>query len=80
MMPLELCKMYHHGHFSTSEELKRLIHAGKIRFAGNKRLKIVGMLNCGSGKRMKKSNRVFFSSEQEAFSAGYRPCGNCMRK
>jgi len=27
---------------------------------------------------MKKENRVFFSSEQEAINNGYRPCGHCM--
>ena len=27
---------------------------------------------------MKKENRVFFVSEQEAIEQGYRPCGNCM--
>ena len=71
--------MFCHELLSTSGELKRLIHAGEIKFAGNKRLKIYGMLNCSSGKRMKKINRVFFSSEQEAVSAGYRPCRHCMR-
>lgn len=28
--------------------------------------------------RMKKQNRVFFGSEQEALSLGYRPCASCM--
>ena len=38
----------------------------QIIFAGNKKLKIYGKLNCTSGKRMKKENRIFFSSEKEA--------------
>lgn len=29
---------------------------------------------------MKKANRVFFASEEEAISIGYRPCGHCMKK
>jgi methylphosphotriester-DNA--protein-cysteine methyltransferase len=28
---------------------------------------------------MKKENRVFFASEEEAISFDYRPCGHCMR-
>jgi len=64
----------------TSTELKRLIRERKIHFAGNKNLKVYGTLHCGSGKRMKVSNRVFFENEKEAIDLGYRPCGNCMRK
>jgi methylphosphotriester-DNA--protein-cysteine methyltransferase len=59
---------------------KRLVHSGAIRLAGNRKLKIYGKLNCASGKRMKKANRIFFSSEQEAVNSGYRPCGHCMRE
>ena len=55
------------------------IKNGEIVFAGNRKLKIYGMLHCASGKRMKKENRVFFFNEQEAIENGYRPCGHCMR-
>jgi methylphosphotriester-DNA--protein-cysteine methyltransferase len=27
---------------------------------------------------MKKENRVFFQSEEEAINEGYRPCAHCM--
>jgi len=64
----------------TPHELKHLILRKKILFAGNKNLKIYGTLHCGSGKRMKKSNRVFFETEEEAIGLGYRRCGNCMRR
>ena len=37
----------------------------EFAYAGNKKLKIYGFLNCRSGKRMKRENRVFFSSELE---------------
>ncbi|WP_255696579.1 Ada metal-binding domain-containing protein [Solitalea lacus] len=57
-----------------------MIHSGLIRFGGNVKLKIYGMLNCSSGKRMKTEYRVFFNSADEARKAGYRPCGNCLRK
>jgi methylphosphotriester-DNA--protein-cysteine methyltransferase len=64
----------------TTNQLKRLIKERKILFAGNKNLKVYGTLRCGSGKRMKISNRVFFENEKEAITLGYRPCGNCMRR
>ncbi len=64
----------------TPTEFKHLVRVKKILFAGNKNLKVYGTLHCGSGKRMKKSNRVFFENEKEAIALGYRPCGNCLRK
>ena len=60
-------------------QLHQLIRQGKIIFAGNVSLKIYGKLSCNSGKRMKKMNRVFFESAEEAIVLGYRPCGHCMR-
>lgn len=43
------------------------------------RLKIYGTLDCGSGKRLKLENRIFFKTEADAISLGYRPCGHCMK-
>jgi len=63
----------------TKGELKSLIKKSVIKFGGNKPLKIYGTLSCNSGKRMKKENRIFFRSQQEAIDKGYRPCGHCMR-
>jgi methylphosphotriester-DNA--protein-cysteine methyltransferase len=63
-----------------AHELHRLLKSGVFTFAGNRKLKIYGLLKCSSGKRMKKENRVFFTNEREAKNAGYRPCGNCMRR
>lgn len=65
--------------FGRSRTLQQLIAQGKVAFAGNRKLKIYGSLHCRSGKRMLAENRVFFASEQEALSAGYRPCGHCLR-
>lgn len=62
----------------SSPELKKKIKNKEICYGGNARLKIYGLLNCKSGKRMKRANRVFFKTENEALSNGYRPCGNCM--
>jgi methylphosphotriester-DNA--protein-cysteine methyltransferase len=66
--------------FKRSRQLKIRIDAREILFAGNKKLKIYGILTCASGKRMKVDNRVFFSSEEDAINIGYRPCGHCMRE
>jgi methylphosphotriester-DNA--protein-cysteine methyltransferase len=63
----------------TNRELLRMIHRYTIILGGNASLKIYGILHCHSGKRMKKSNRVFFQSEAEAIAHGYRPCAHCMR-
>jgi hypothetical protein len=62
------------------QQLKRLIKEGKIHLAGNSSLQIYGRLSCKSGKRMKRKNRVFFESAQEAVENGYRPCGHCMKQ
>jgi methylphosphotriester-DNA--protein-cysteine methyltransferase len=59
--------------------LKRKIQEGELCLAGNIRLKIYGLLNCSSGKSMKKQNRVFFANGQEAACNGFRPCGHCMK-
>jgi hypothetical protein len=65
--------------FSGKRKLNLLIRSGKIVLGGNIMLKIYGRLDCDSGKRMKIRNRVFFESEAEAITLGYRPCGHCMR-
>ncbi|PZF71300.1 Ada metal-binding domain-containing protein [Taibaiella soli] len=58
--------------------LRRMLRSKAIVLAGNRKLKIYGTLRCNSGKRMKKTNRIFFLSETEALENGYRPCGHCM--
>lgn len=63
----------------TNQVILSLIKNRKILWAGNRKLKIYGKLNCTSGKRMKIQNRVFFQNEQEAIALGFRPCGHCMR-
>lgn len=74
-----LMTMYFHKELDAPA-LRSLIRARKIRFAGNRGLKIYGRLHCASGKRMKRENRVFFGSERSALANGYRPCGHCMRE
>ncbi|PXY38701.1 metal-binding protein [Flavobacterium cheongpyeongense] len=63
----------------SDPELLRKIKNGEICFGGNRILKIYGTLKCSSGKRMKRKNRVFFSSENKAKDSGFRPCGHCMK-
>lgn len=60
--------------------LRSKIRKNEIRFGGNRKLKIYGVLGCVPGKRMKRENRVFFSSEREARQNNYRPCGHCMKE
>lgn len=76
-MTLLRFKMYRHNELCKVELLQK-IKDHSIQYAGNARLKIFGRLNCKSGKRMKKENRVFFKTETEAISSGFRPCGHCM--
>ncbi|MDB5249053.1 MAG: metal-binding protein [Segetibacter sp.] len=56
----------------------KLIRQEVVILGGNTKLKIYGKLNCKSGKRMKKENRVFFESKNEAIQQGFRPCGHCL--
>ena len=69
--------MFHHRDLADAD-LRALIKSGRVRLAGNARLKIYGRLDCVSGRRMRRENRVFFADEAEALAAGYRPCGSCL--
>jgi methylphosphotriester-DNA--protein-cysteine methyltransferase len=77
-----MMQMIRHPDFENNErgkrKLRQLIRKREIVFAGNSFLKIYGTLQCKSGKRMLRKNRVFFSSEKEAIENGYRPCGHCL--
>jgi methylphosphotriester-DNA--protein-cysteine methyltransferase len=64
----------------TDRDLWRLIKNKGIVLGGNAQLKIYGTLGCKSGKRLKRTNRVFFISENEALERGFRPCGHCLKK
>ena len=67
-------------HIDISDaELRKQIREKHIRWGGNRMLKIYGRIGCQSGKRMKRENRVFFTTENEAISNGFRPCGHCMK-
>ena len=52
---------------------------------GHRKLKIYGRLDCPSAARYIAKGqyaqyRVFFADEATAITAGYRPCGVCMRE
>ncbi|MGY0038822.1 Ada metal-binding domain-containing protein [Pedobacter sp. NJ-S-72] len=67
-------------HISVSDVVVRTLIRNKIvTIGGNEKLKIYGLLNCKSGKRMKRENRIFFTDEKEAIANGFRPCGHCQR-
>lgn len=62
----------------------KILKDGKIiqsdipgEYAGYRPYKIFGTLSCKSGMRMKKENRVFFHTLEDAVKQGYRPCKNC---
>ncbi|TPN86823.1 Ada metal-binding domain-containing protein [Aquimarina algicola] len=59
--------------------LHQKIKQKEIVYGGNHNLKIYGTLQCKSGKRMKRENRVFFKTIEQAKKNGYRPCGHCLR-
>jgi methylphosphotriester-DNA--protein-cysteine methyltransferase len=66
------------------EKLYTILKQGKYikssipgEYAGWAPGKIFGRLDCKSGMRMKKENRVFFHTLKEAILEGYRPCKNC---
>ncbi len=59
--------------------LHQKIKQKEVVYGGNQKLKIYGTLKCRSGKRMKKQNRVFFKTIEEAKELGFRPCGHCLR-
>jgi len=63
-----------------AKQLYKKIKGESITLGGNRNLKIYGKLDCKSGKRMKRKNRVFFKSETQAMKNGFRPCGHCMRR
>ncbi len=62
-----------------AKTLHQKIKKGNIVFGGNRKLKIYGTLQCKSGKIMKRKNRVFFNTLEEAQNLGYRPCGHCLK-
>lgn len=65
-----------------NSENREILSERKGVLGGHKGLKIYGRLDCPSalnhlskGKYAK--HRVFFLSESDAVSAGYRPCAKC---
>lgn len=63
----------------NDSDLRSKLKKNEICFGGNMTLKIYGTIQCKSGRRMKRENRVFFASENEAVKNGFRPCGHCMK-
>ncbi|PTX09526.1 Ada metal-binding domain-containing protein [Sphingobacterium faecium] len=57
-----------------------LVKRGMIKFSGDSRSNIYGLINCASGRRTRIKNRVFFKDEKEALDEGYRPCSHCLNE
>ncbi len=67
-----------------TEKTYKIWKKGKIivsstpgKFAGIVTQKIFGRLDCWSGKRALKKNRVFFHTWEDAIASGMRPCKHC---
>lgn len=72
-------------YFLTDSDNKQYLSEEKGTLGGHWKLKIYGELNCKSANRYIDKgqyvrNRVFFKSESDAVSAGYRPCEVCKRE
>lgn len=72
-------------YFLTDSDNMQYLSDEKGTLGGHWKLKIYGELNCKSDnhyidKGQYVRNRVFFKSESDAISAGYRPCAVCMRE
>ncbi len=63
--------------FEILKDGERILSEIPGAFAGYKRDRIFGRLDCKSGMRMKRENRVFFHTMEDAINEGYRPCNNC---
>lgn len=70
--------MWHHSEL-TDAEVRALIRSRQIQPGGYKKKQISGTLRGKRGKRMRRTNRIFFAGEEAAREHGYIPCGNCMR-
>lgn len=63
---------------SSSSGSTTVYHSGTSNsYVGNSNTGKFHAPGCGSVDRMKPSNKVYFSSRDEAVSRGYSPCGNC---
>lgn len=64
-----------------NREGKIVLSRKKGRYAGcnsgRRGGKIFGRLDCKTGMRMLKKNRVFFHSYEDAIAVGFRPCKLC---
>src|SRR5439155_1507177 len=58
------------------KRLQQLARAG-FRYEGVRSTKVFCFPTCYHGRAAKEQNIVQFHSEEEAYSAGYRPCKHC---
>ncbi len=58
---------------ATNTNMFRALRTGQWAFAGNRKLKIYGLLSCTSGKRMHIKNRVFLSLHRKLNKGAIAP-------
>lgn len=71
-------RCWNHDDLSDAE-VRRLIQRRRIMLAGNRSRKVMGRLDCSSGRRMHRKNRILFPHAFIGTRSGYRPCGHCCR-
>lgn len=54
-----------------------LASAASKKYVGNRNTKKFHRLSCRDVKRMKKSNKVYFSTRKKAVKARYKACKHC---
>ncbi len=66
---------------------KQYLSATPGTLGGNTKQGVYGRLDCGTALASIRrypggyeKSRVFFADEKTALAAGFRPCGNCLRK
>lgn len=47
------------------------------KIVGSKDGTVYHLANCSGAKQIKEENKIYFSSQEEAQKAGYRPAANC---
>ena len=63
----------------TNATVRKMIRHGQILFGGNYGQKIYGHLKLTIRTKIEKRLASFFTSMDDVFLQGFRPCGNCMK-
>lgn len=61
----------------STDDKTILASAASKKYVGNRNTKKFHRLSCRNVKRMKKSNKVYFSTRKKAVKARYKACKHC---